>query len=344
MVFQNRNHKIKTRQIKFNTLIKYIKYFLLFVLIIYGCMMIISLEAHGHAADVPLPTMQDLIPVPINHFDYKYSYDLFHSHDKNADGESMQEQWETSHFPLMNDYAGDFGPDVHLANSGKQCPVTVVFLDENFANLKSGDPSLFELESIATFLPDACITIQTSRCSFQNALPVAEAMNLPVEQSIYLRIFTMVEEQTHDMIERGQVRVTFLNHEKYNLKACDDFQNFSRALMNVNYWRDEFNDRDSNNVIIVRRGGVICHHFDFEKYRDFAFVAAPLANHDKIFGESDYCNTLKTLWKANLVNASVPSPLEEKNSHGKYSTVLLGGSRPHVFAWESVFVSSRENS
>lgn len=327
MAFQHRNHhKTKARQIKFKTLIKYIKYFLGIVLIVYVCMMVISLEAHGHASDVPLPTLQDLIPTKLNHFDYKYSYELFHSHD-NAD-EAMQEQWETSHFPLMNDYSGDFSPNVYKANSGKPCPVTVVFLDANLPNLKSGDPSLFQLESIATFLPDACVIIQTSSCSFRNALAVAEEMNLSLEHSIYLRIFTMVEEQTHDMMERGQVRVTFLDHDKYNLKACDDFSFFSRALMNVNYWRDEFNDRDSNNVIIVRRGAVLCHHFDVEKYREYAFVAAPLKNKDEMYGESDYCNALKTLWKTNSVNASVPSSLDESNAMANILQSCLEGIGP----------------
>jgi hypothetical protein len=179
----------------------------------------------------------------------------------------------------------------------KQCPITIVFVHANLPNLKLGHPSLFALESIATFFPEACIIIQTSLCSFHNPLPIAEEMNLSLEQSIYLRLFTMVEEQTHDMMERGQVRVTFLNHEKYNLKACDDFSFFSNALMNANYWNDEFNDRDSNRVMIVREGTVLCHHFDIGKFTEYGFVASPLSNKDNIFGGSDYCNTMKDLWK-----------------------------------------------
>mmetsp|Transcript_8231 Transcript_8231/g.15505 ORF Transcript_8231/g.15505 Transcript_8231/m.15505 type:complete len:497 (-) Transcript_8231:8-1498(-) len=334
MAFSYKNHKIKGRhQVKFNAYIKYVKYFLLFILIVYVCMMAISLEAHGHAADVPLPTMQDLIPVTINHFDYKYSYELFHS-PNNAE-EAMQEQWETSHFPLMNDYTGDFSPDAHIMtnSSPKKCPVTVVFVDANFPNRKSGDPSFFELESIATFLPNACIIIQTSRCSFHNALPVAEEMNLSLEHSIYLRMVTMVEEETHEMMERGQVRVTFLNHEKYNLDACDDFSSFSsRALLNVNYWRDEFHEKDSNSVIIVRKGAVLCHRLDVEKYIEYAFVAAPLTSrNEKIFGGSDYCNALKTLWKTSVVNSSIPSSsslLDEKNAMANILQSCLEGVGP----------------
>lgn len=283
--------------------------------IFYAGMMIISWEAHGHVTDAPVPIMKDLIPFSLNHYDYKYDYKTFRTP---FEFKEEEEEDNLNFFPIMDDYTVDFN------NKQNKCPITVVYIHPTFPNLEKGSPSLFALESIAALLPNACIVVQTSSCSFKNRIPNVELMHLSSIHMIYKQSFSSVEVVTQDMMENGRVRMSFLNHTKYNLPACDDFSHFSRALMNAEYWRDEFVDRDSDKVLMLQDGlsssssakndiqtrrpaAVFCHSFDLEKLKKFAFIATPLEQNGNIFRGVDHCKFLKDKWQESTATSSSSS-------------------------------------
>ena len=272
--------------------------------------MIISFEAHGHARENPVPSMKQLLPFSLNHDDYKFDYQAYHSQ---AETKEEGDEDGLNFFPILETY--NSYSDVKEIN---KCPITVVYIHPHFANLKKGSPSLFAIESIAALLPKACIIIQTSQCSFENRTPKTEQQlqHMSLRNSIYKQSFSIVEGETQDMMDRGQVRMTFLNHTKYNLPACDDFSHFSRALMNVQYWRDEFVQQDSETVIMVQDGliyqkdspaAVLCHSFDIEALRKFAFVATPLEQNGNIFRGIDHCKFMKDKWMQSTTTTSSSS-------------------------------------
>lgn len=284
-----------------------IRNLIIICIIFYAGMMIISFEAHGHVTENPVPSMKQLIPISLNHDDYKYNYQTYHSETERI-GE--EDENGLNFFPVLENYDFD-----SYSNENERCPITVVYVHPYFANLKRGSPSLFAIESIAVLMPKACIVIQTSQCSFENQTPKAEQelQHMSLLNSIYKQSFSIVEGETHDMMDRGQVRMTFLNHTKYNLPACDDFSHFSRALMNVEYWRDEFGQRDSETVMMVQDGldrqkdspsAVLCHSFDLEALRKFAFVATPLEQNGNIFSGVDHCTFIKDKWTKSTATTS----------------------------------------
>jgi len=93
------------------------------------------------------------------------------------------------------------------------------------------------------------------------------------ESIVFDRIYQLSLPLFQQMIEKGQLRVSFLDHEKYNLKACNNFYNPSAALMNVHFWIDEFiNDVDSDTILFMQDDAVLCHSFDIKPWKEFAYV------------------------------------------------------------------------
>lgn len=43
----------------------------------------------------------------------------------------------------------------------KECILTVIFMDPRLATAEPGDSAWFSLESVAAFIPDACVLLQT---------------------------------------------------------------------------------------------------------------------------------------------------------------------------------------
>lgn len=190
-----------------------------------------------------------------------------------------------------------YGKDI-LQNP-KACEITVVIMDPRIPNLQKGSPDFFALESVGAYLPNACVIIQTSKCKFQmpnqNQEQYNENPNPPsdkiVDQAVYQRIYALSLPLFQDMMERGRVRVKFLNHQTYHLRSCHDFFNPSAAVMNVNYWgKDEFiPDVDSDTVLIFQGDAMLCHSFDVDYWRKFALVGGVWHNYA--------CGMLKDHWK-----------------------------------------------
>ena len=117
--------------------------------------------------------------------------------------------------------------DQALSNtySIEECEITVVFLDPNLAD-KSHRSAFYALESVAISLPNACVVLLTSECVYHST----------ARPRIYKNAFPLFRQ----MMDQGQVRLKFVDHQHYQLKSCSDFSNPSVALMNVDFWKNEF--------------------------------------------------------------------------------------------------------
>ena len=163
------------------------------------------------------------------------------------------------------------------------CEITVVLMDPRIPLLQKGAPDFFALESVAAYLPNACVVIQTSKCKFADTSS---------DQIVYQQIYDLALPLFQDMMKRGQVRITFVNHLKYNLKSCSDFFNPSAAFMNVHYWGDDefIPGVDSDTVLMIQNDAVLCHTFDVSRYSKYAFVGA-------VWGQYQ-CDLLRNHWKS----------------------------------------------
>lgn len=163
------------------------------------------------------------------------------------------------------------------------CEITVVLMDPRIPLLQKGAPDFFALESVAAYLPNACVVIQTSKCKFADTSS---------EQIVYQQIYDLSLPLFQDMMKRGQVRITFVNHLKYNLKSCSDFFNPSAAFMNVHYWGDDefIPGVDSDTVLMIQNDAVLCHTFDVSRYSKYAFVGA-------VWGQYQ-CGLLRNHWES----------------------------------------------
>ena len=50
------------------------------------------------------------------------------------------------------------------------CNLTVIFMDPRLATARTGEAAFFSLESVAAFLPDACVLLQTASCIVREEL------------------------------------------------------------------------------------------------------------------------------------------------------------------------------
>ncbi len=211
-----------------------------------------------------------------------------------------------------------------------KCHVTVLFMDPRFPHFPRGHPAWFALESVGKFLPNACVLIQTSKCSFPVPVEGSESTSVreseggsdkdepTVESAIYQRIYDTSLPLFQDMISRGHVRVTFLNHTKYDLEACDNYANPSSAMMNIHYWSDmdHANENenengseteieihgeyiagvDSDTVLVMQDDAVICHEMDLSLYKQYAYVGGVFRKFHPFMQNHKLCHELFIRW------------------------------------------------
>jgi hypothetical protein len=180
------------------------------------------------------------------------------------------------------------------------CDLTVVLMDPRLSDVLSFQDALwYSLESVATYAPYACVLLQTSSCGIERELAqqrqksgdngehsellggiddnnIDQAVSLELSNRLYKHVLPLFRQ----MMLRGQVRYTILNHTKYGLPSCDNFYNPSsnnnKALMNVHFWgSDEFAPEDSDHVLMVQSDAVLCHNLLAYRWMDVAFVGAP---------------------------------------------------------------------
>ena len=158
------------------------------------------------------------------------------------------------------------------------CNLTAILMDPRLPESTFDASAWFSLESLATYAPYSCVVIQTSSCALfpQKANKETPSMSQQIEEvakQIYKRALPMFR----GMMERGLVRVTILDHKRYKLTSCTDFYTPTNAWMNFNYWNDEFNDLDSEVILMIQTDSVLCRDFDINLWSDLAFVGAPWA-------------------------------------------------------------------
>lgn len=121
---------------------------------------------------------------------------------------------------------------------------------------------MFSLESIATHLSHACVVITTSNCKVQ--IPEINQRQISREDVVYQHIYNSSLPLFQKMIQRGLVRVIFLDHQKYKLPSCDNFYNPSAAMMHINYWGSgQFIDGvDSDMVLVIQNDSLLCNEFN----------------------------------------------------------------------------------
>lgn len=200
--------------------------------------------------------------------------------------------YERNPFALVSTYGTE------VMNQG--CNLTVIFMDPRLATAGTGEAAWFSLESVAAFLPDACVLLQTSSCIVREYLESSQGFvsDEAVMQTIGDHVYDSALPLFRTMIERGRVRISIPNHVKYNLKSCSDYGNPSSALMNVNYWNDEFIEGiDSDHVLFVQEDAVLCHSFDVNHYKDFAFVGSVWSKKSLDLSEG-MCHGMPLRWRS----------------------------------------------
>lgn len=207
-----------------------------------------------------------------------------------------------------------------------RCKISVVITDPDL------ECSVFNaLESVAANVHPihlTCIIIQTSLCRIEKAYNIIGNVTLAYEILVD-EIYDMSMPLLRSLIQLGNVRVTIVDHNKYQLNSCDDFRSVNGLFFNIDYWSDyqtitqtmleygasSFNDAfidltysnnydkvelkgefiagtDSDQVLIIQNDAVLCHGFDVDKWDMFAYVGAPWnKNHFQ------YCNRMTVSWK-----------------------------------------------
>ena len=166
-----------------------------------------------------------------------------------------------------------------VRNNG--CRLTVVVVDPRPPTSTFDHSIWYALESVASYVPYACVVINTASCqvfnqSYDNVIESStnqEEVNV-VASVIYERALPLFRR----MMEYGLVRINILDIKKYGLDHCDNFRNGNSIFMNIHFWTDEFVEGlDSEMILTVQDDSVLCRHFEIDSWRHFAYVGAPWA-------------------------------------------------------------------
>eukprot|EP00586_Coscinodiscus_wailesii_P009211 CAMPEP_0172521046 /NCGR_PEP_ID=MMETSP1066-20121228/292352_1 /TAXON_ID=671091 /ORGANISM="Coscinodiscus wailesii, Strain CCMP2513" /LENGTH=991 /DNA_ID=CAMNT_0013303895 /DNA_START=48 /DNA_END=3024 /DNA_ORIENTATION=- len=176
----------------------------------------------------------------------------------------------------------------------KGCSLTVLLIDPNLPTDDRDSPVWSTLESVASnvlYEETTCFLIQTSACIS------------PDHGESSLRDLVRDKALPHfrDAINRGNVRVTFLDHAKYKLPSCSNFFHLNNPFMIASYWDDEFLSADSDMVLTIQGDSFLCHTLDPDNFRQWAFVGAPWPprrdEHNNPVPPKDVCHYIKKNWR-----------------------------------------------
>ena len=212
-------------------------------------------------------------------YDYDEIYDSFGTHGSYTDRR-------------LADF-DSFGNYTSPAVLNKGCRLTVSIVDPRPPTSGHNHPIWFTLESVALYAPYACVVFHTASCDLKivetaNMLsaPTSQQRKNLVAQSIYDRSLPLFRR----MMERGLVRINILDSDKYGTK-CSNFGNGNSIYLNIHFWLDEFIEGvDSNMILTVQQDSVLCHYFDINLWKHFAYVGAPWAQW--IWN----CGAMRELW------------------------------------------------
>jgi len=196
------------------------------------------------------------------------------------------------------------------------CRLTTVLLDPRIPEAPFDHAVWYSLESVATYAPYTCVVLQTSACKLVSSYSTPQSQIQTITERIYERSLP----EFRRLMERGMVRISILNHAKYKLASCSNFFNPSSALMNINYWKDEFiTNVDSDIILVVQDDAVLCHHFDVNLWDDVAFVGGIWP--PKWSYKFGWCQQLSVLWRALTIKKRLRLT-RERNPESKTVSVL----------------------
>jgi len=221
----------------------------------------------------------------------------------------------------LNEYLGTTYANPVITSSN--CSFTILMMDPRIGE-QAQKPGLWHsLESTVSNIhssarPNACILLQTSSCSNRHGL-----------QGVQLNIWRNALPQFKSMIRSGNVRVTILDHNKYNFWFCNKFYSHSSAWINIKYWSEEFIFEDSDLVLSVQGDSVLCQSFNPNLWRDVAWVGGvwpPEANtHTNPVPPEGLCNYSTSTWNKWNKNDLLPFPEDICTGHNGKGPVGNGG-------------------
>ncbi|KAL3815682.1 hypothetical protein ACHAXA_006575 [Cyclostephanos tholiformis] len=225
--------------------------------------------AVGRDADAPSPPSKVSGDDHPDDHDYDEIYASFGTHESYSDRRIFD-------FSSLGNYTS---PDIV---NGAGCRVTVSIVDPRPPASGYNHPVWFMLESVATYAPYACVVFHTASCG----IDIVETTNVRAEPPTSRQWTTLAARSIYDrslpsfrrMMEGGLVRVNILDGDKYGTGACDDFGNGNGILLNARFWSEEFVDGvDGDMILTAQPDSVLCHDFDVDLWRRYAYVGAPWA-------------------------------------------------------------------
>ena len=200
-------------------------------------------------------------------YDYNEIYNSFGTHGSYADRR-------------MSDF-DSFGNYTSTAVLNEGCRLTVSIVDPRPPTSGINHPIWFALESVAAYVPYACVVFHTSSCEINivetanmHSAPMSRHRKNLVAQSIYKRSLPLFRR----MMEHGLVRINILDSDKYGAEACNNFGNGNSIYLSIRFWLDEFIEGvDSNMILTLQQDSVLCHSFNVDLWKHFAYVGAPWA-------------------------------------------------------------------
>ncbi len=209
-----------------------------------------------------------------------------------------------------------------VLNNG--CRLTVVIVDPRPPASAYNHPIWYALESVASYVPYACVVIQTAACQVVNE-NYNDATKLPTNQQQAAVVAKVIYEHAlplfRRMMESGRVRVNILNLEKYGLHNCAHFGQGNSIFKSSHFWIDEFIEGlDSNMVLTVQDDSVLCRPFEIDLWKHFAFVGAP-------WGSWVDCDHFRRLWDQWAPRCNGLTNYQLQESMSRYCTEGYGGKQ-----------------
>jgi hypothetical protein len=232
----------------------------------------------------------------LNNNSREYDYDEIYS--SGGTHESYKDK-RLFNFQSFHNYTS---PDI-LMNG---CSLTVALTDPRIPPYGYNHPAWFMLESVASFVPYACVVIHTASCQI-----IKQTSNLPLlpterqtevaAQFIYERSLPLFRR----MMERGQVRIAILEKGVYSIEKCAQWD-ISAVTMNVHFWREQFIDGiDSDMILFMQSDSVLCHHLDIDLWAHFAYVGSPWGK-GGLWPSS--CDVMREYWRSWAPKCSLSNP------------------------------------
>jgi hypothetical protein len=220
-------------------------------------------------------------------YDYDSIYNSFGSHSSYMDRR------------LFNFTSFDNYTSTEVLSNG--CPLTVVIVDPRPPMSGYNHPIYYSLESLALYVPDACVVFQTASCQIiRRGSRFSEPTN---HQKVHIVAKTIYERSLpgfRRMMEHGQVRINVIDNTKYGLQNCDNFGVGNNVFMSIRFWQDEFiDDLDNDMVLTFQDDAVLCRSLNIDIWKQYAYVGAPWITRWPISTVGGVgCDNMRNTWQA----------------------------------------------